>query len=152
MFWCFRRWFLWSSCSSVRAFRCRKLWIWLIAWDPQRAEVTSHYVPLKPAQCSQHNQTGERCDSSFFFLYFSLFELLRPSSPWPFLSLSLCSGCIVPKQKWHAGNYVMLYWCNSWHRSAWFWVSLLCHKRKTLLLNSFIRMWGFFWLMIITEL
>lgn len=50
------------------------------------------------------------------------------------LSLSLC-GCIVPKQKWHAGNYVMLYWCHSWHHSAWVWVSLLCHKHKTLLLN-----------------
>ncbi len=46
---------------ECRGFHCREMQNWLIAWDPQRAEVTSHYVPLKPALCSQHNQTGECC-------------------------------------------------------------------------------------------
>ncbi len=121
-----------------KSFHCRELQNWLIAWDPQRAEVTSHYVPFKT--CSLLTAQPDRVALCFLFLFFLTSLCLNYCGQAAFghfslsLSLSLC-GCIMPKQKWHAGNDVMLYWCHSWHHSAWAWVSLLCHKRKTLLLN-----------------
>lgn len=73
---------------------------------------------------------------SAVFLFFSplYFSVWITVAKQPLAIFSLC-GCIMPKQKWHAGNYVMLYWCHSWHHSVWAWVSLLCHKCRALLLN-----------------
>lgn len=100
----------------------------------------SHVSLCSLKTCSLLTAQPDRGALCFLFLFFLISLCLNYCGQAAFghfslfLSLSLC-GCIMPKQKWHAGNDVMLYWCHSWHHSAWAWVSLLRHKRKTLLLN-----------------
>lgn len=98
----------------------------------------SHVSLCSFKTCSQlaaQPDQGALCFLCLFFLISLCLNYCGQAALGHFsLFLSLC-GCIMPKQKWHAGNDVMLYWCHSWHHSAWAWVSLFCHKHKTLLLN-----------------
>lgn len=113
-----------------------------ITWDSQRAECISNYFPAYKKLLAAQPDWGLLC-----FLFSFIFLWLNYCGQAA-LSISLFStlcGCIIPKQNWHAGDYVMLYWFHSWHHSEQVWVSLFCHKRETppIELHSHV---GIFWI------